>query len=52
MEIQKKEIIIKPKRKKDNSKKGDIFLFCRSCEKIINNDWYSDIDKRYCRDCL
>jgi len=44
---------LKPKRpKKDNSKKGDIFLNCRCCGVSIRPDWYSQIDKRYCADCL
>ena len=43
----------KPKRpKKDNSKKGDIFFNCRCCGVLIRPDWYSQIDKRYCADCL
>ena len=45
------KVLIK-KPKKDNSKKGDIFLNCRSCKTLIKNDWYSNLDKRYCRDCL
>ena len=45
--------IKKPKRpKKDNSKKGDIFLNCRYCGVLIRPDWYSRIDQRYCQDCL
>ena len=56
MSIEKLEINIKkdkPKRtKKDNSKKGDIFLNCRYCGVLIRNDWYSRIDQRYCQDCL
>tara|TARA_R100000654_G_scaffold14616_1_gene31530 strand:+ start:142 stop:432 length:291 start_codon:yes stop_codon:yes gene_type:complete len=44
---------LKPKRpKKDNSKKGDIFLNCRCCGVLIRPDWYSNLDQRYCRDCL
>ena len=44
---------LKPKRpKKDNSKKGDIFLNCRCCGVLIRPDWYSQIDKRYCADCF
>ena len=54
MEIQKKEIIIKPKRKKmDNSKNGDYFLFCRN--KKCNQPIYknrSHFDTRYCDECL
>ena len=43
----------KPKRpKQDNSVKGDIFLNCRCCGVLIRPDWYSQIDKRYCQDCL
>ena len=46
-------LIKKPKRtRKDNSKKGDIFLNCRCCGVLIRPDWYSQIDKRYCADCL
>ena len=44
--------VLNEKPKKDNSKKGDVFLNCRSCKTIIKNDWYSNLDKRYCRDCL
>ena len=40
------------KLKKDNSKKGDIFLNCRCCGVLIRPDWYSRIDQRYCQDCL
>ena len=53
MEIQKKEIIIKPKRKKmDDSKNGDYFLFCRN--KKCNQPIYknrSHFDTRYCDEC-
>jgi len=46
-------IIIKKKRtKKDNSKKGDMFLNCRSCKTTITNDYRSKFDTRYCADCL
>lgn len=38
--------------KKDNSKKGDIFVNCRSCGEYIRGDWRSNIDKRYCASCL
>ena len=38
--------------KKDNSVKGDIFFNCRCCGVLIAPDWYSQIDKRYCADCL
>ena len=40
------------RKKKDNSKNGDIFLNCRSCNQIITNDYRSKDDTRYCRDCL
>ena len=54
MEIQKKEIIIKPKRKKiDDSKNGDYFTFCRN--KQCNQPLYknrSNMDTRYCMECL
>ena len=40
------------KLKKDNSKKGDVFLNCRCCGVYIRPDWYSNLDKRYCQDCL
>ena len=53
MEIQKKEIIIKPKKKKmDDSKNGDYFLFCRN--KKCNQPIYknrSHFDTRYCDEC-
>jgi len=55
IQILKKLLIKKdtPKRpKKDNSKKGDIFLNCRCCGVLIRPDWYSRIDQRYCQDCL
>ena len=56
MSNEKIEIEIKkntPTRpKKDNSKKGDMFLNCRCCGVLIAPDWYSQIDKRYCADCL
>jgi hypothetical protein len=43
----------KPKRpKKDNSKKGDIFVNCRSCGEYIRGDFRSNFDGRYCQDCL
>ena len=42
----------KKKNKKDNSKKNDLFLNCRSCKVIITNDYLSKFDKRYCADCL
>ena len=54
METQKKEIIIKPKRKKmDDSKNGDYFNFCRN--KKCNEPIYknrSQFDTRYCDECL
>ena len=43
---------LKKKKKKDNSKNGDMFLNCRSCKTIITNDWRSKHDTRYCADCL
>ena len=53
MSTKKIEIKNKPKRpKKDNSKKGDMFLNCRCCGVLIRPDWYSKIDQRYCADCL
>jgi len=42
----------KKKHKKDNSKKGDIFVNCRSCEEYIKGDWRSNLDGRYCKNCL
>jgi hypothetical protein len=43
----------KPKRpKKDNSKKGDIFVNCRHCGEYIRGDFRSNFDGRYCQDCL
>ncbi len=42
----------KPRKRKDNSKLGDVFLNCRSCKTLIRNDWYSKFDKRYCADCF
>ena len=42
----------KKKLKKENSKKGDVFLNCRCCGVLIRPDWYSNLDKRYCQDCL
>ena len=53
MSIKEIEIKKQPKRlKKDNSKKGDIFLNCRHCGELIRPDWYSTYDTRYCKDCL
>ena len=40
------------RRKKDNSKKNDMFLNCRSCKQTITNDYRSKFDQRYCADCL
>jgi hypothetical protein len=48
IEIKKSE----KKLKKDNSKKGDVFLNCRCCGVLIAPDWYSQLDKRYCQDCF
>jgi hypothetical protein len=48
IEIKKSE----KKLKKDNSKKGDVFLNCRCCGVLIAPDWYSQSDKRYCQDCF
>jgi hypothetical protein len=43
----------KPKKpKKDNSKKGDIFVNCRCCGEYIRGDFRSNLDGRYCQDCL
>ena len=42
----------KKRRKKDNSKKGDIFVNCRCCAEYIKGDWRSNSDGRYCKDCL
>ena len=43
----------KPKRpKKDNSKKGDIFVNCRNCGEYIRGDFRSNFDGRYCQNCL
>ena len=44
--------LLKKKKKKDNSKNGDMFLNCRSCKTIITNDYRSKFDTRYCADCL
>ena len=56
MSNEKIEIEIKkdtPKRpKKDNSKKGDIFHNCRCCGEYIRGDFRSNLDGRYCQDCL
>ena len=48
IEIKKSE----KKLKKDNSKKGDVFLNCRCCGVLIAPDWYSQSDQRYCQDCF
>ena len=42
----------KGRPKKDNSKKGDIFVNCRSCGEYIRGDFRSNLDGRYCQDCL
>jgi len=42
----------KKRRKKDNSKKGDIFVNCRCCAEYIKGDWRSSFDGRYCKTCL
>jgi len=42
----------KKRRKKDNSKKGDIFVNCRCCAEYIKGDWRSNFDSRYCKNCL
>jgi len=43
----------KPKRrKKDNSKKGDMFVNCRCCGEYIRGDFRSNFDSRYCQNCL
>ena len=53
MSIKEIEIKKQPKRpKKDNSKKGDIFQNCRSCGEYIRGDFRSNLDGRYCQDCL
>jgi len=46
------EIGKKKKYKKDNSKKGDIFVNCRSCAEYIRGDWRCSFDGRYCKNCL
>ena len=43
---------IKPRKKKDNSKKTDYFVNCRCCGEYIRGDFRSIFDKRYCQDCL
>ena len=43
---------IKPRKKKDNSKKNDYFVNCRCCGEYIRGDFRSNFDKRYCQDCL
>ena len=53
MSIKEIEIKKQPKRpKKDNSKKGDIFVNCRHCGEYIRGDFRSNFDGRYCQDCL
>ena len=42
----------KGRPKKDNSKKGDIFVNCRHCGEYIRGDFRSNLDGRYCQDCL
>jgi len=42
----------KGRPKKDNSKKGDIFVNCRHCGEYIRGDFRSNFDGRYCQDCL
>ena len=42
----------KGRPKKDNSKKGDIFVNCRYCGEYIRGDFRSNFDGRYCQDCL
>ena len=42
----------KKRRKKDNSKKGDSFVNCRCCAEYSKGDWRSNLDGRYCKDCL
>ena len=42
----------KARKKKDNSKNGDMFLNCGSCKAIITTDYRSSKDTRYCVDCL
>ena len=32
--------------------KNDYFIFCRKCKTIIESDYRSPFDKRYCADCL
>ena len=40
------------KPKKDNSKKGDIFVNCRCCGEYTRGDFRSNLDGRYCQECL
>ena len=47
-----KQGYIKPRKKKDNSKKTDYFSNCRCCGQYISNDYRANLDKRYCQDCL
>jgi len=42
----------KPTVKKDNSVKTDYFKNCRCCGEYITNDFRSNLDERYCKDCL
>ena len=43
---------IKPRKKKDNSKKTDYFVNCRCCGEYIRGHVTSNFDKRYCQNCL
>ena len=52
MFMSNKKIEIKQnKPKKDNSKEGDIFVNCRSCNNYIYKN-RSSKDGRYCDDCM
>ncbi len=48
----KSNYAFKGKPKKDNSVKTDYFKNCRCCGEYITNDFRSNLDKRYCKDCL
>ena len=50
-EEQKKEKK-KKNNKKDNSTKNDYLAFCRACRQEVPPDWHSNLDHRYCKDCL
>ena len=39
------------RKKKDNSKNGDMFTNCRSCNTDLSG-WRSNKDTRYCVDCF